>query len=567
LPIDYFPRSSSLYGLVQSSVFCLGFNRTSFSLRQNPLHCTRPPKPPPGDVAAQKELFRSLNRFTVQPSFTNPFYARVVSSPQAPEGMLNAARTGSSSFHPASLLRLLRNRPRLLGVRFSTGTGLLPHLGSPLIPHIMSLPVPIFKVGQASSLSSCFIPVFTHHVAGRTPSGCLLLQATLREVVLFERRPVQFRTIAGIHRPAPGELARRPRTRVSQPLNTADRPTSHNAPLCNVGLCFNPCAQQKIFCQGRLALIRPAVFSRSVFAGLSTGRLTAARTASASSASSFLTCPAPPKKQTHPLGGFSSRRLLCKSLTPFPGGSPASPRFPLRPPASPLFPKAVTVSCWLLRRGRNRASPEVQPISVTWCFTSEPSPSKKSNPEYRLRFFSGLSSSVPTNSLSSAAAIACLSGLPCLQPFVWNLTPFPFTPPPRNLPPLLRRRRSGSPAGHGIPAIGKLSLRLFHECAATLRGRYLPSIGTRTTDYSGVWSLPPMQTPCVWGPYRFFHHLSEFLQHPETHRLCAQFDFSHYGGGQNAISTRTIWQPRRQTERYGQRTYAAREGTRPHAQG
>jgi hypothetical protein len=29
--------------------------------------------------------------------------------------------------------------------------------------------------------------------------------------------------------------------------------------LCNVGLCFNPCAQQNSFCLGRLALIRPAV--------------------------------------------------------------------------------------------------------------------------------------------------------------------------------------------------------------------------------------------------------------------------------------------------------------------
>jgi hypothetical protein len=59
----------------------------------------------------------------------------------------------------------------------------------------------------------------------------------------------------------------------------------------------------------------------------------------------FPLSPALPKKQTHPLGGFSSRRLLCKSLTPFPVGSPASPRFPLGEYASPLFPKAVTVSC------------------------------------------------------------------------------------------------------------------------------------------------------------------------------------------------------------------------------
>ena len=48
---------------------------------------------------------------------------------------------------------------------------------------------------------------------------------------------------------------------------------------------------------------------------------------------------APPKKQTHPLGGFSSRRLLRKSLTPFPWGSPASPRFPLGLRPHPFSPK------------------------------------------------------------------------------------------------------------------------------------------------------------------------------------------------------------------------------------
>jgi hypothetical protein len=43
-----------------------------------------PQAPQRGDVTAQKELFRSLNRFTVQPSFTNPFYARVVFGPPSP---------------------------------------------------------------------------------------------------------------------------------------------------------------------------------------------------------------------------------------------------------------------------------------------------------------------------------------------------------------------------------------------------------------------------------------------------------------------------------------------------
>jgi len=73
----------------------------------------------------------------------------------------------------------------------------------------------------------------------------------------------------------------------------------------------------------------------------------------------FPLSPAPPKKQTHPLGGFSSRRLLCKSLTPFPGGSPASPRFPLRRIRLTPFPQ----SCHGFVLCRNRASPEVQPIS------------------------------------------------------------------------------------------------------------------------------------------------------------------------------------------------------------
>jgi len=175
------------------------------------------------------------------------------------------------------------------------------------------------------------------------------------------------------------------------------------APLCNVGLCFNPCAQQNVFCLGRLALIRPAVFSRSVFAGLSTGRLTAARTASASSASLCLTCPAPPKKQTHPLGGFSSRRLLRKSLTPFPGGSP--PKGPLPPSANtphPFSPKLSRFVCLLLRRGTNRASPAFQPISVVGWFTPEPNPTK-TRARILARVFSGPSSSVPTNSLSSPA--------------------------------------------------------------------------------------------------------------------------------------------------------------------
>ena len=159
---------SSLYGLVQSSVFC---HRLPSYLIQpvSKIHfIALAPQAPPkwGDVTAQKELFRSLNRFTVQPSFTNPFYARVVFSPPSPPvgGCSNAARTGTSSFHPASLLRLLRNRPRRSGVRFSSGTGLLPRQ-------------------SADPATSWRSNTSRHHVSGRTPSGCLLLQATLRGVV------------------------------------------------------------------------------------------------------------------------------------------------------------------------------------------------------------------------------------------------------------------------------------------------------------------------------------------------------------------------------------------------
>jgi hypothetical protein len=52
------------------------------------------------------------------------------------------------------------------------------YLGSPLIPHIMSLPVPI-----TAACGYGAVPAFTHHVSGWTPSGCLLLQTTLRGVV------------------------------------------------------------------------------------------------------------------------------------------------------------------------------------------------------------------------------------------------------------------------------------------------------------------------------------------------------------------------------------------------
>ena len=65
------------------------------------------------------------------------------------------------------------------------------------------------------------------------------------------------------------------------------------------------------------------------------------RTATGFDGLNVFTCPAPPKKQTHPLGGFSSRRLLSKSLTPFPGGSPPqAARFPLRRIRLTPFPQS-----------------------------------------------------------------------------------------------------------------------------------------------------------------------------------------------------------------------------------
>ena len=116
------------------------------------------------------------------------------------------------------------------------------------------------------------------------------------------------------------------------------------------GSLLQPFAQQNSFCQGRLAARTGRLCSAvAALAGLSPAPARALTRRRASSDSFFLPCPDPQKRQTHPLDGFSSRRFLRKSLTPFSGESPASPRFPLgrslRSAASPLFPKAVTVSC------------------------------------------------------------------------------------------------------------------------------------------------------------------------------------------------------------------------------
>lgn len=168
------------------------------------------------------------------------------------------------------------------------------------------------------------------------------------------------------------------------------------------GPLLNPCAQQNSFCQGRLALIRPAVFSRSVFAGLSTGRLAHSHCLSFVGLITFSLVPLHRRSKPTLWAGFPLGVCSAKASLLSQGEAPLKARFPLGGYASPLFPKAVTVSCLLLRRGRNRASPEFQPISVVGWFTPEPSPTK-TRARILARVFSGPSSSVPTNSLSSAA--------------------------------------------------------------------------------------------------------------------------------------------------------------------
>jgi len=138
---------------------------------QNPHHCTRPPSPPKrGDVTAQKELFRQrVKGITVEASksFHLPFIlfhtglhksfsARVVSIPQAPmRASYGCCATGLGPLGDV----ITRPEPSRLpsSLRASYGcyaTGLGPwdsasvpvrafYLGSPLIPCIMSLPVPL----------------------------------------------------------------------------------------------------------------------------------------------------------------------------------------------------------------------------------------------------------------------------------------------------------------------------------------------------------------------------------------------------------------------------------------
>ena len=122
------------------------------------------------------------------------------------------------------------------------------------------------------------------------------------------------------------------------------------------------------------------------------------RTATGLDGLNVFTCPAPPKKQTHPLGGFSSRRLLSKSLTPFPGGSPPqAARFPLRRIRLTPFPQSCHGLC---AGGTNRASPAFQPISVVGV-SLQSRARRKPELEYSQGFSLGPALPFTRNSLSS----------------------------------------------------------------------------------------------------------------------------------------------------------------------
>ena len=169
------------------------------------------------------------------------------------------------------------------------------------------------------------------------------------------------------------------------------------------GPLLNPCAQQNSFCQGRLALIRPAVFSRSVFAGLSTGRLAHSHCLSFVGLITFSLVPLhrrskPTRWAGFPLGVCSAKASLLSQ-----GEAPLKARFPLRRIRLTPFPQ----SCHgFVLAPSSRQKPRQPRVSANLCcgvFHSRAEPVKNPSPEYRPRVFSGPSSSVYTNSLSSAA--------------------------------------------------------------------------------------------------------------------------------------------------------------------
>ncbi len=240
----------------------------------------------------------------------------------------------------------------------------------------------------------------------------------------------------------------------------------------------------------------------------------------------FLSAFAPQKPHSFPMGKprfapLPPRRIR---LTPFPQSchgfvlAPSSRQKPRQPRVS------ANLCCGVFH---SRAEPDENPSSDTrkgflWAqlFRSHEQPflSGESLSAHTVKRYSSFI--LQRSAFSSAFSIAAAFG---------------------KIPPLLRHRRSGSPAGHGFPIIGKLSLRPFHECSATLRGRCLPSIGTRTTVSSNAWKSdcrrptsvffqplemgPPLRGPPInWGPVRyapcFFLIFTGKLKHLETVTRC-----------------------------------------------
>ena len=112
-----------LLSLRSRAIKCLlspGFPRTSFSRCQNPLHCTRPPSPPKGDVATRPEP--ALHRSTLRASygcFATALGARVSAS--VPErafylGSPLIPQHHGARIHRAIMFRLPRSELRSAAV-------------------------------------------------------------------------------------------------------------------------------------------------------------------------------------------------------------------------------------------------------------------------------------------------------------------------------------------------------------------------------------------------------------------------------------------------------------------
>ena len=329
-------------------------------------------------------------------------------------------------------------------------------------------------------------PAFTHHASGRTSSGSPPVGGVPSGGWIAGSVPVNSRNspASRIRYCAAATL------RVSQPLNTADRPTSHNEFIMQRGSLLQPLAQQNAFCQGRLAARTGRLCSAvAALAGLSPSPARALTRHRASSASFFLPCPDTQKRQTHPLDGFSSRRFLRKSLTPFSGESPASPRFPLgrslRSRPHPFSPKLSRFRAAPSSRQKPR-QPRV--LTIKWGgggAHSRAEPDENPSSGYLARVFSGPSSSVPANSRFLVGA--------------------PSTAPPAEDLPLLRHRRSGSPAGQGM--LGRRTAPHFGDTAF----RYAASYG----QPSNVWKKSSA----------FFQPLERFLptSGSEVSRKCFRY--------------------------------------------